>query len=251
MQRCLKGMHRKKHSFSRAIVFDLDDTLYLERSYVRSGFEAVSHWAERNLALGDLFDAMWKAFEEGQRGRIFDMTLLSHGVPPKPELIDRMVQEYRSHQPAIALEPDVISWLDQVPEGHGLALITDGFRDSQERKVAALGLDKLGFDPIIVTDVWGRECWKPHERAYLAIQRHFGLEGPNLVYVADNPIKDFIAPKSLGWGTVQISRPDGIHGRPAPSEAHAAAHEISSFADLPIALAALHRSQQGGTPVCR
>ena len=34
-----------------AVVFDLDDTLYPERSYVLSGFSAVADWAERTLAI--------------------------------------------------------------------------------------------------------------------------------------------------------------------------------------------------------
>ena len=33
------------------VVFDVDDTLYLERDYVRSGFRAVGVWASRWLGL--------------------------------------------------------------------------------------------------------------------------------------------------------------------------------------------------------
>jgi putative hydrolase of the HAD superfamily len=31
------------------------------------------------------------------------------------------------------------------------------------------------------------------------------------VYVADNPIKDFAGPRRLGWRTVRIRRPGGLH----------------------------------------
>ena len=35
----------------RAVVFDIDDTLYLERDYVRSGFTAAGAWARTELGL--------------------------------------------------------------------------------------------------------------------------------------------------------------------------------------------------------
>ena len=40
----------------RCVAFDLDDTLYLERDYVRSGFWAVGRWIESHVAVTD-FDA--------------------------------------------------------------------------------------------------------------------------------------------------------------------------------------------------
>jgi hypothetical protein len=35
----------------RAIVFDLDDTLYPERDYVLRGFRAVAAWSDPNLGI--------------------------------------------------------------------------------------------------------------------------------------------------------------------------------------------------------
>ena len=32
-------------------------------------------------------------------------------------------------------------------------------------------------------------------------------------YVADNPVKDFAGPKGLGWTTVRVRRPQGLHQR--------------------------------------
>jgi len=36
---------------SAALVFDLDDTLFPERDFVLSGFQAVGDWLETNLSL--------------------------------------------------------------------------------------------------------------------------------------------------------------------------------------------------------
>ena len=50
---------------TRVAVFDVDDTLYLERDYVRSGFHAVATWAEETLDVTGVFDTAWGLFLAG------------------------------------------------------------------------------------------------------------------------------------------------------------------------------------------
>ena len=54
------------------------------------------------------------------------------------------------------------------------------------------------------------------------------------MYIADNPAKDFITAKALGWRTLQVARPGQTHAAEAPSAAHAA--EVTAT-DLPEAMA--------------
>ena len=49
------------------VVFDIDDTLYLERDYVGSGFAAVGAWIEANLGFRSFSDRCWIAFRSGRR----------------------------------------------------------------------------------------------------------------------------------------------------------------------------------------
>ena len=52
-----------------------------------------------------------------------------------------------------------------------------------------------------------------------------------VAYVADNPEKDFVAPRRMGWRTVQINRPGRLHeGVTAPIDP--AEREIDSFDGL-------------------
>src|SRR5213082_3476474 len=88
------------------VVFDIDDTLYLERDYVRSGFRAVGEWARESLGLSSFFEEAWKCFEKGRRGDIFNVTLEGFGVRPSDELIRTLLSVYRGHDPAICLLPD-------------------------------------------------------------------------------------------------------------------------------------------------
>src|SRR5207249_9586322 len=78
------------------------------------------------------------------------------------------------------------------------AIISDGPLAAQQRKVEALGL-QAWFDPILLTDRWGRDFWKPHERAFREIEALTAAGGAACAYLGDNPQKDFVAPSRLGW----------------------------------------------------
>lgn len=56
------------------------------------------------------------------------------------------------------------------------------------------------------------------------------------VYVADNPGKDFIAPKELGWGAIRVRRPGGLHEN-VDGPGHLAGFEVSNLEPVPGLLA--------------
>jgi putative hydrolase of the HAD superfamily len=193
---------------TRALVFDLDDTLFPERAYVASGFAVVDGWVQQTLGRPGFGAAAAALHEAGRRGRIFDEALQWLGISPTPTLVARLVDVYRAHAPAIALYPDVApvlcAW--QGPA----AVVSDGPLLSQHRKAQALDLARR-FHPVLLTDRWGRAFWKPHVRAFRQIEGMLGIDGPACVYVGDNPHKDFTAPRRLGWRTIRVRRPGGEH----------------------------------------
>ncbi len=209
-----------------AIVFDLDDTLYLERDFVRSGYLACSELLKQKLGVSGFEDACWRRFTAGQRQRIFNDSLVELGFDAEFHIVDELVSTYRNHDPNISLCPDAVTFLCNSELKIGV--ITDGFAETQLRKVQRLGLHKFA-EPILCTDVWGREFWKPHPRAFEAMEHMFG---GNLVYVADNPTKDFVTPRARGWATVQINRPGRVHQLPAPDHLHKPDAVIISLAEL-------------------
>jgi len=214
------------------VVFDLDDTLYPERDFVRSGFQAVDRWLVSHKAVRGLFELAWQLFEAGERGRIFDQALPRLGLAAAPELISQLVAVYRDHEPAIELAPEAADLLAWLRERGPLALLTDGDHGTQQRKVEALGL--AGYcQPIVYTDAFGREHWKPSPKGFLALQDRFGLAAERFVYVGDNPAKDFRAPRALGWRTVRLRRPGGEHALASPASALDDADcAITSLTDL-------------------
>ncbi|WP_426170239.1 HAD family hydrolase [Sandarakinorhabdus sp. DWP1-3-1] len=197
----------RRHSAISVIVFDLDDTLYLERDFVSSGFAAVAAWLRDRQGVEGFAARAEKVFAAGERRHVFNVVLRQLGLPAT--LVADMVDVYRDHVPTIALAADAARFLAR--DGRRRALVSDGYLRTQANKVAALGLEDAGFAPIVLTDRWGRACWKPHRRGFDHVAAHFGVTGAEMVYVADNPAKDFVAPRALGWHSVQIVRQAGIH----------------------------------------
>ncbi|WP_324827747.1 HAD family hydrolase [Qipengyuania zhejiangensis] len=218
-------------------VFDLDDTLYLERDYALSGFAAVGDWARAELRIADFSERAGRLFASGQRTRIFDAVLTQVGLAPDLERVGKMVEVFRNHRPALSLLPDVERFLGRCNAATRLGLITDGYEAAQRNKVEALDLAGRGFDPIVITDVWGREFWKPHARPYRTVAERHADARSQFVYIADNPAKDFITPKAMGWVTIQAEREGGIHSPEPPSPAHAAHARIRTLDELDEAVA--------------
>jgi putative hydrolase of the HAD superfamily len=193
---------------SLCVVFDIDDTLYLQRDYVRSGFETVGHWADKWLHTEDFGRRCWSRFSAGNRRSVFNDVLSEIGREPTPELVQALVEIYRTHTPSIKLAPDASEALPAISDFADLAVISDGPVASQSRKAEALDLGAFAA-PILLTETLGTGFRKPHPGAFEHVKR---CRPANLhVYVADNPLKDFAAPRQLGWLTIRVRRPGGLH----------------------------------------
>lgn len=192
------------------VVFDLDDTLYLERDYVRSGFKALDNWVTTNLGLTDFSPRAWQLFEQGDRDHIFDKTLLEAGIKADKNTILTMVDLYRNHFPDIRLAADAEDCLRALRGSVHLALVSDGPEQSQRNKIRALELAGA-FEAIVLTSTFGSTFAKPHPKGFLDIEKHFGGNVHHYIYVADNPTKDFQGPNSLGWKTIRVRRQTGLY----------------------------------------
>ena len=217
------------------IVFDLDDTLYPERDYISSGFRAVAaSLGDRSpVDAGELYDLLWGNFLEGVRGDGFDRLLNQY--PGIDAAVADLVEIYRAHTPVLKLEKSVLDLLGLLRErGYRLGIITDGYLDGQMKKVEALGLQSL-VDDIVFTDNFGAEFWKPHPRAFEFLADTWNIPHERLTYIADNPLKDFVTPKKLGWQTLRLRHPAQLRCDIEPSdEQHAPAGEISNLSECEL-----------------
>jgi putative hydrolase of the HAD superfamily len=220
---------------TRVVVFDLDDTLYLERDFVRSGFAAVGGWLKAHYGISDFEAHAWELFLAGRRGDVFDRALAELGLDPQPELVRRLVGVYREHLPSIRLEPAAADLLGALSGRCRLAVLTDGYHGTQGRKIAALAL-AARCRPIVCTDQWGRAHWKPSPRGFLHIQQALEALPERCIYIGDNPAKDFRAPKALGWRTLRVRHALGEHARAAAaSPLDEADKTVASLAEVTVA----------------
>lgn len=188
----------------KAIVFDMDDTLYPEHDYVKSGFKAVDAELQKLNVYG-FFEKSVELFDSGQRTKIFNLVLDYLGVEYKNEFINELVSIYRNHLPEIKLFEDAKITLEKMHKEYPLGLISDGYLEAQTKKIEALELHKF-VKEILLTDQLGRENWKPSEVPYNMMSKALNVKNHELVYIGDNINKDFITAKKLGWLTIHISR---------------------------------------------
>lgn len=190
-----------------AVVFDLDDTLYPEASYNLSGFRAVGvHVAER-YGFADFGTRCSERFKQGARGRIFDEVMKEIGLDVP---VADLVRVYRDHVPDLALYEDAQETLQFLGRRMPMGLLTDGFASVQRRKVAALGLEEA-FGALVFSDDEGPSAWKPSPRPYLRMMEALGSRADGFLYVGDNPRKDFVSARKLGWLTLRVERPGSMH----------------------------------------
>jgi len=183
-------------------IFDLDDTLYSELSYVHSGFKAVAIFLEREFGWRskESYDAMRESLDTLGRGAIFDCLLKSKGVCSK-SIVRRCISVYRGHSPEIALNDDAKDLLSSLRGP--VFLVTDGNKIVQAKKVAALGIQSY-FTKIYITHRYGVHNCKPSTHCFRLIRDSLGCDWSDMIYIGDNPAKDFVNLKPIGVKTVRI-----------------------------------------------
>ena len=193
----------------KAVVFDLDDTLYPEETFVFSGYRAVSEVVLARWGIA-IFDELVTAFRAERRGDLFTPVLQRHLPKVDETMVQGLVEAYRGHRPSIEPFPEAEAVLHGAKRHYATGLITDGIAAVQERKLEALGFKPL-FDAVVLSGAYGRAHWKPDPLPYELCAQQLALPAPALVYIADNPVKDFITARKLGMKTIRVRRPGTLH----------------------------------------
>ena len=196
----------------KAVIFDLDDTLISEREYIKSGFSMVASVLAKENELDEdvVFNKMYELFFESNKN-VFNRTLEYFSIIYNMDYIKYLIRIYREHEPSLNFYDDVLETLKDLRScGYKLGIITDGYKETQLRKIEALNCRKL-FDEIIVTDELGREYWKPHKKSYQTMAERLNIDIKEMCYVGDNEEKDFITANKLGVFTICIKRKNGIY----------------------------------------
>lgn len=187
----------------KVVVFDLDDTLYKEIDFVKSGYRKVAELVEKRFHYDarEVYERLYDWYIKGENP--FVCLNETYGLDNP---ISDYLNVYRFHHPAISLTTETVDVLNNLKEMDvALGIITDGREITQKQKVEALGLTEwINEDNVFINE--NPSCFKPNHWSFDRLMLHFYEQYPNnnltFYYVGDNPDKDFIAANELGWVTV-------------------------------------------------
>ncbi len=218
----------------RAVVFDLDDTLYPYRRFKTSGFVAVAAHLQETCGLDARlgFAALHGASRGAWRGRELQACLAQHDL--SPALLPELVDVFRHHAPRLRLPAVVSRTLSLLrADGWRLGVLTNGQASIQARKVAALDLERL-VDTIVYATTTGSGLGKPDPAPFAEIARRLHVPAARIVCVGNDERCDVEGARLAGMQTIRC---DAWVDNPASTVAGA---RVDRMGDVPaIALALL------------
>ncbi len=219
----------------RAIVFNLDDTLYPVDSVVVSGLTACADhldqfWGiDRDEALSVLLDA-----SRGEtRGRELQVCAVRFRLPD--DVVSTLIGVMRAHHRAVHVPadmrlPGVSRWaLARLRAGWRVAVVADGPPDLQLRKVQALRLRSL-VDAVVYSRPLRSGGEASSRDLFLEAACRLGVAMDRAVAVADDRRCDLFGAACAGMQTIHYRRGSRVGARPPIFVADASVH---SLGDVP------------------
>jgi putative hydrolase of the HAD superfamily len=184
-------------------IFDLDDTLYEELLFVKSGFWAVARFGQELFGFDskDSYAFMLDTLRQKGRGSIFDDWLRAKGCYNKKR-VKMCTNVYRHHNPDIALYDSAKKLLNDLA-GESMYIVTDGHKIVQANKVKALGISGY-FKRVYITHRYGIKNAKPSLYCFNLIKEREKCTWEDITYIGDNPNKDFVNLNRVGAYTIRV-----------------------------------------------
>lgn len=227
-------MTKSNHSGRPRVWFDLDDTLWdfeknsltaLTELYHRRGLESwwptVSEWLDAYHAVNS---ALWQKYNRGEitaatlRRDRFLITLRDAGYDGEDiwELAESLDREYLHILSGLPdLVAGVAEGLPQLSTYYNIGILSNGFADTQHRKLRSGGIDRF-VDITVLSDDIG--VAKPDRRLFDHAASVAGEKGKPLM-VGDNPETDIAGALNAGWDAIwfnprRLPAPSYIGGNP-------------------------------------
>jgi putative hydrolase of the HAD superfamily len=213
---------------TRAIIFDLDDTLYPLESFVLSGFDAVAARLHEMFGIdaGAARGVLRRARANGGRGRELQECLRQFDLPEN--LVATLIDVMRAHRPEIALDPGVTKTLALLRRRWLIGIVTNGPRDMQARKISALGVAELVREVVYADPVA-----KPHAAPFLQASGRLGVAPGRTVFVGNDAVCDVYGAWRLGMKTIHVQPQSTFAGHPAQPTALMADACVRSLSEVP------------------
>ncbi len=219
----------------KAILFDLDDTLYDTSNQVEK--------ARKNAVAAMVASGLEKpesevkeqlesivAHKGSNYGRHYNDLLRHYSISDRPKIVAAGVVAYHDTKNAYLVpKRDAISTLLGLrDQGYLIGLVTDGVPVKQWEKIIRLGLKDF-FHCVIVTE--DGKMQKPSPEAFLAAAKTLGAKPSECMIVGDRPDRDIRAGNLAKMTTVHLV--GGKYSRMEPgSKDEIADHTINSLREI-------------------
>jgi len=219
----------------RAVLFDLDNTLFDHPASARAGVEAFLHhlgtersdqltrwWFEIEEADYYRFLTKELSFQEQRRERLRHfLPLAGVSVPQTNTRLDELFATYlQNYEEAWTAFPDAAPALQSLRDmGMPVGVITNGNHDQQTSKIKRIGLEPL-LDRIFSSELTNHA--KPAQEAFMQPCRIMQVSPAETLYIGDNYRVDIEGARKAGLQAIHLDR-EGIR-RPGT---------IQSLAELP------------------
>lgn len=201
--KCFLKHPKEVNDLIKAVLLDLDNTLYDEHQFVKSGFKAVSRELANNFGLKEdlIYSHLYKIFVEQGRHQVFTQTLNYYDIYTDVTF-SHILEVYRNHTPQISIFKDVNDVLSDLKKKYRLGLVTDGLKFVQKNKVKALKIGRYFDDTVYAIDYGSKCCQKP----FSVVLEKLQVKANESVYVDDDPYRGFAVAKQLGIRTIRMLR---------------------------------------------
>ena len=208
----------------KAILFDVDDTLYDLSLPFKAAF--VEMFPGEKIDLEGAFLASRKysdlIYDRSLSGEISmeEMYIyrLGNAFRDYGKIIDgstalQFQSVYERHQHEIRMTEEMEQMLERLSRKMTLGIITNGPSEHQRDKIRALGVERwIPMERIWISGDLG--VGKPHKEIFEAAQEKLGLKPEELCFVGDAYGHDILGAKGAGWKAVWFNH----RGRKATSE---------------------------------
>lgn len=229
----------------QVVIFDLDDTLVSEYEFIVSGYKFISKRLSKRLGRtpDEINDKLWDLTKEAY-ANMFNRLFDCYGEPYTDEEMQEIIFAYRNHPANLQFYTDVKDTLFALKErGILMGIISDGDPARQRNKIrSAVGglrsednsAQRIGglhnardieistdasdeeikywFNEIILNDEFGGEEYrKPNPKGFTEIAKRLHVDPSEMIYIGDNPAKDFHIAKDMPVRTARIIREHGIY----------------------------------------
>lgn len=210
-----------------AIFFDIDDTLISETDYIDS---ALTEFADKGFA--DLAELNRLASINREKGN-YSIYEIIKALPE--QYISEAKDIYRKGNFTIKPIEGAEELIKELKErGSTIGIISDGWSLRQRNKLNNSGIGQY-IDYCIISEECGNEKLTgiPFK---LAMEK---CRNKRMIYVGDNPAKDFVRAKEYGWTTIMVRNPSVtyIHDEIIPDAAYSPDITLKSLTEIPGFLA--------------